>query len=102
MIYLWAVFTAAWAVTAEVLMSRSHSYWSVAWATIPLAAAVNYGVFMMLRGAPSLISALAVFSIATLMGRVGYSVAAQQSIGGGTWAAMGLLVMAGVLRHLRP
>lgn len=102
MIYVWALGTAVCAVIAEIALNRALSYWPVLLFTAPLAIAVNYGVFHLLRFGPSLISSLAVFSIATLLVRVTYSVGVHQPVGYGTWAAVGLIVVAGVLRHIWP
>lgn len=98
-LYGWALVTSVLVVTCEAIFSRTDEYWRGAWFFVPVALAVNYAVYQLVRSAPSLPSAFVVFSTLNLGMRVAVALWLGQTIGRGTWAAVGLLALAAVVRH---
>lgn len=94
---LWAFAAGVPAVLAEYLFRRLPGpyldYWYL---FVPLAVWINYAVCQLVRTpGTSLIDALIVFALATMFTRVAVSVfVLGDAVGGGTWFALGLLIMA--------
>lgn len=98
---LWGLFAAVPAVTAEFCYKRWPADWSWWYGLplwIPLQLMIGYGVFRLVQVPnTTLIDAFIVWAFATTVMRVVVSVAIlQEQIPGGTWFALGLLVMARV------
>lgn len=102
MLYVWAILSGSLAVACEILFKTTRSYWSLAAVFLPLAVAINYSVFRLVREAQSLPAAFVVFSFVTLAARTAASIWLGDVISPGTWAGIALLTIAVVVRHLWP
>lgn len=87
-------------MTCEIGFKLSASYWSRAWLFLPLAVAINYSIYKLVREAPNLPAAFIVFSLVTLAIRTFASLWLGHPIGPGTWGAIGLLALAAGVRHV--
>lgn len=91
------------AVATEFAMKRHGFAWTAnVWWLVPVAVGINYCVYRLVQGPPSVIAAFVLFAATTLTARVLGSLLLGQHIGVGTWAAVGLMVTATVLRLWRP
>ena len=100
MIYVWAMTSGVLVVGCEITFKLSESYWSRAWAFVPLAVLINYSIFRLVHEAPNLPAAFVVFSLATLGLRTGASIWLQHPIGVGTWIAIVLLTLGAIARQV--
>ena len=100
MIYVWAMISSLLVVSCEVAFKMGDSYWSRAWAFVPLAIVINYSFFRLVHEAPNLPAAFVVFSLATLGLRTGASLWLSHPIGVGTWIAIVLLTIAAIVRQI--
>lgn len=98
---IWALVAGIAAVTLEWIY---RAYPSVAWwrllpAVAPAALLVSYAICRMVRGADSLPDAVVLWSLAVIGLRVAVSLLALgDRIAPGTWAALGLLIVAHVVQ----
>lgn len=68
--FLWALPAALAAVTAEVLFRRGWTWEGHMWLFVPIAIAINYSIYRLVSSGPTLIVAVATFTLATLVARV--------------------------------
>ena len=69
---------------------------------LPAALLISYAIYRMVLASPSLPAAVVLFSVSTLACRVALSLWLGHQIGLGTWAAVGLMVLAAAVRSWRP
>ena len=101
--FIYGIIGGLLAVALEACMKRyGSSYRHIALLVVPGAIVVNYCVFRMVRGSPSLPAAVVIFGTVTLITRVVISLWIGNRIGMGTWAAVGLMLAALALRTWRP
>ncbi len=101
MYLFWALVTALFAVTSEVLFKRGIGWPDYWWLFIPLAVAINYGVFRTVTAGPTLLLSIVAFALCTLTLR---SLASQFLLGEtltkGNLVAVMALVTAVVVGHI--
>jgi len=69
MYFFWAVVASTTAITAETLFRRGWNWGDNLWLFLPLAVALNYGIFRLVTGGPTLIVSIAAFSLCTVVMR---------------------------------
>lgn len=69
----WAALAAALAITAEALFRRGVAYGDALWLFIPIAIGINYAIYRLVVGGPSLLVAIAGFNLMTVSARIGVS-----------------------------
>lgn len=91
------------AVTIEALMKRDGFEWVPSlWWVAPAALTLNYFVYRIVQGSPSLPAAFIIFSAATMTARVALSIWSRHPIGAGTWIALMLALAALGFRAWKP
>lgn len=95
---LWALGAAVPAVTAEFLYRKMGAtpWWHLLWLWVPLHLSIGYCIYRLVQQPQTtLLDAFVVWAFATTAMRVFVSVAILgDPVKGGTWFALGLLVMA--------
>jgi len=91
------------AVGVEAAMKRPGFQWApnLCWLIGP-AILLNYCIYRLVQGSPSLAAAFVVFTFASLSLRVGLSVWLGHPIGLGTWIAVVLIAIAFLLSVWKP
>ena len=69
---------------------------------LPAGLLISYAIYRMVLESPSLPAAVVFFSVSTLGCRVALSIWLGHQIGPGTWAAVGLMVLAATVRSWKP
>lgn len=94
--WMWALFAAIAAVGAEgIFRAYPHlPYWRLVGVSLPLAIAVNYGIYKLMIQADHFLSAVVLFSTSTALLRVLYSTALGEAPHLATWAAFGMILAA--------
>lgn len=100
MTYLWSLLGSFLAVGCEVLFKTKGTYTPYIGLLWPAALGINYCIFKIVTGTPTLIVALLVFSLTNIMLRVALSLATGATVGPGTWAAVALITLANIARYL--
>jgi len=91
------------ATAIEAAMKQPGFRWAenLWWMWLP-ALLLNYYIYRLVQGSPSLPAAFIVFSFATLSCRIGLSVWLGHRLGIGTWIAASLVVAAFLFRLWKP
>ena len=100
MIYLWGILCSIVAVSLETYMKASPSYTAVMWIAVPSSIMINFCVFQMVHLAPSLPAAFVVFGFTNILSRTFVSLWFNHPIGRLTWLAIGLMILAVVVREI--
>jgi hypothetical protein len=101
-VVLWGLSAAVPAVVAELMYKKWPAVWPWWWGLpvwIPMQLAIGYCIFRLVTspGSPTLIDAFIVWALSTTAMRVFVSVVVLgETVKGGTWFALALLVMAKV------
>jgi hypothetical protein len=91
------------AVAIEAILKQpDFNWWRNLWWLAIFATAINYCVFRLVQGSPSLPAAFVVFAFTTTGARVALSLWQGHKIGAGTWLAVGLMGLAFLARVWKP
>lgn len=89
-LFVWSAITSLLVVGIETLFVAWHQWVRYAWVFVPLAVAVNFGVYKMVTAASNLPTAFVVFATINLTMRTVVSLwVLAQPVGRGTWVAIG-------------
>jgi biotin transporter BioY len=93
---LWAGLAALNVTIAETLFKSYEGY---RLAYVPQALLTNWLIYRLIRSSPTILDALVLFSMGTMVLRIGATLCVlRQTVSPGTWCAVGLVTLANVVR----
>ena len=100
MVYFWAILAALCATSIETIYRLNNESWlELLPVTIIPQLALNYLIFRLLRESGSILTAFIVFSVCTFAMRITSAlVILHDRVGRGTWAALGLVLLAQIIK----